>query len=226
MTTTAKTPLAASLVRWSGLAAVAAGLIFAGIQPIHPADVLESVTTSTWTVFMSLKLPMCLLFLMGITGIFARQSGKFGWAGVTGFLMLIVSWWLQAGFIFVELFILPVIAGTAPQFVESFLTLANGTARSVDIGAAAPAYAVAGLVYMLGGLLFGIATFRAGVLPRWAGVLLAVASVLTPAAALLPHEIQRYAAIPVALAIAWLGAAVFTDRAAVGRASIVNAAAA
>ena len=43
MTTTAKTPLATSLVRWSGLAAVAAGLIFAAIQPIHTVATLESV---------------------------------------------------------------------------------------------------------------------------------------------------------------------------------------
>jgi hypothetical protein len=35
---------------------------------------------------------------------------------------------------------------------------------------------------------------------------------LTPAAALLPHAIQRYAAIPVGLAIAWLGYALWTER--------------
>jgi hypothetical protein len=35
---------------------------------------------------------------------------------------------------------------------------------------------------------------------------------LTPAAALLPHAIQRLAAIPVALAIAWLGYALFSER--------------
>jgi hypothetical protein len=35
---------------------------------------------------------------------------------------------------------------------------------------------------------------------------------LTPAAALLPHDIQRLAAIPVALAIAWLGYALLSER--------------
>lgn len=38
---------AQDLLRWSGLAALAAGVIFAAIQPIHPADVLASVTTGT-----------------------------------------------------------------------------------------------------------------------------------------------------------------------------------
>jgi hypothetical protein len=37
---------ASNLIRWSGVAAMAAGIIFAGIQPIHLPDVLASVTTS------------------------------------------------------------------------------------------------------------------------------------------------------------------------------------
>jgi membrane protein implicated in regulation of membrane protease activity len=65
---------------------------------------------------------------------------------------------------------------------------------------------------MLGGLLFGIATLRAGILPRWPAGLLAVAAALTPLAALLPHEIQRLAGVPVGLALAWLGYALWSER--------------
>ncbi|HET8846520.1 MAG TPA: hypothetical protein VFN35_33970 [Ktedonobacteraceae bacterium] len=65
---------------------------------------------------------------------------------------------------------------------------------------------------MLGGLVFGIAIFRAGILPRWAAGLLAVASALTPAAALLPHQIQRLAAVPVGVALIWLGYALWSER--------------
>ena len=43
---------------------------------------------------------------------------------------------------------------------------------------------------------------------------------LTPLAALLPHAQQRYAAVPVALALAWLGSALWSER----RASAVRAA--
>ena len=43
-------------------------------------------------------------------------------------------------------------------------------------------------------------------------ILLAVAAVLTPAAALLPHAIQRLAAIPVGIALAWLGYALWSER--------------
>lgn len=210
MSTAGTLPNTSSLIRWTGLAAIAGGLIFAGIQPIHPPDYLPSVTTATWATFMYLKLSMCLFFLVGIAGLYCRQADHAGWVGLAGFALLIVTWFLQAAFIFTEGFILPVLAEAAPQFVESFLTLANGTKPSEDIGLASALYAVAGISYMLGGLLFGIATVRAGILPKWAAMLLAVAAVLTPLAALVPHELQRLAGIPVGLAIAWLGYGLWT----------------
>jgi hypothetical protein len=204
---------ASSLIRWCGLAALVAGLIFAGIQPIHPPDVLSSVTTGAWTIIISLKFAMCLLFLIGITGIYARQVEEAGWLGLAGFLLLILCWWLQTGYVFTDLFILPVLANAAPQFAQSFLGIVNpGSPVEMNIGALPAAYGLLGILYMLGGLLFGIATLRAGVLARWPAGLLAVASVLTPAAALLPHAIQRLAAIPVGLAIAWLGYALWSER--------------
>ena len=205
---------ASSLIRWAGLAAVAAGIIFAGIQPIHPADELASVTTGAWAIMTSFKTAMCLLFLLGIVGIYARQVNKAGWLGLAGFLLLIVSWWFQTAFVFFEAFILPLLATTAPQFVDAVLgTIARGQASDVNLGALPMIYSLGvGVPYMLGGLLFGIATFRAGILPRWPAGLLAVAAALTPLAALLPHAIQRLAGIPVGLALAWLGYALWSER--------------
>jgi hypothetical protein len=201
-----------SLIRWSGLAAIAGGVIFAGIQPIHPPDELASVTTNLWAVIIGLKFAMCLSFLVGFAGIYARQAEKAGWLGLVGFALLTVSWFLQTGFVFVELFVLPVVANTLPGFVESALGVANGHPGVMDIGALVPAYAVIGVCYLLGGLLFGIATVRAKVLPRWPAILLAFAAVITPAAALLPHAQQRYSAIPMGLAMIWLGYCLLMER--------------
>jgi len=190
-----------------------AGIIFAGIQPIHPPDVLSSVTTGAWAIIISLKLAMCLLFLVGITGIYARQVERAGWLGLVGFILLSLAWWLQTAYVFAEAFILPVLATAAPQFVDSFLGIARGNPGEMNIGALPTIYSLGiGIPYMLGGLLFGIATLRAGILPRWPAGLLAVAAALTPAAALLPHDIQRLAAIPVGLALAWLGFALWSER--------------
>jgi hypothetical protein len=205
---------AAKLIRWAGVAAMGAGLIFAGIQPIHPPDVLASVTTGAWAIITALKTVMCLLFLLGITGIYARQVKEAGWLGLTGFLLLILSWWLQTAFVFAEAFILPVLATDAPQFVDAMLgTLARGQASDVNLGALPMLYSLGvGVPYMLGGLLFGIATLRAGILPRGAAGLLAVTATLTPLAALLPHEIQRLAGMPVGFAVAWLGYALWAEQ--------------
>jgi hypothetical protein len=203
---------ASKLIRWTGLSAMAAGIVFAGIQPIHPPDVLASVTTGAWTIITSLKLAMCFFFLLGITGLYARQVEESGWLGLAGFLMFSLSWALQTGFVFAEPLILPVLATAAPKFVESYLGVVNGAPGEMNIGALVPTYALVGILYMLGGLVFGIATFRARVLPRWPAGLLAVVAVLTPTAALLPHAIQRLAAVPMGLALAWLGYSLWSER--------------
>jgi hypothetical protein len=215
MTTTipgpATGPITSSgLIRASGLFSIAAGLIYAGIQPIHPADVLASVTTLPWTAIITLKFIMCLFFLIAIAGLYFRQIHRMGWLGFAGFVLFSLSWWLQTGFVFVDLFVLPLLAPAAPQFIDSFLGIVNGFPGQLDIGAMVPVYGLLGLLYLVGGILLGVATMRAGVLPRAPSLLLAVTALVTPAAALLPHAIQRFAAIPMGVAFIWLGVALFT----------------
>jgi hypothetical protein len=201
-----------TLIRWSGLAAVLAGIIFAGIQPIHPADVVASVSTTTWHIITSLKWVMCLLFLVGITGIYARQVKEAGWLGLAGFILLIFTWWLQAAFVFAEAFLAPPLASRAPAFVDALVGISYGHTHGIDLGVMPAFYAAMGITYMLGGLVFGIATFRAAILPRWAAGLLAVTATLTPLAALLPHQQQRYAAVPMGVALACLGYTLWSEQ--------------
>lgn len=204
---------ASTLVRWSGLAAVAAGMIFAGIQPIHPPDETASVTTSAWTTIQSLKTVMCLLFVAGITGLYARQANHVGWLGLVGWVFLVLSWSLQLPFVFMEAFVLPQLAASAPGYVDSFLAIVNGASGETDVGALPVIYTIVGFLYLLGGLVFGIATYRAKVLSRWGGVLLAAGAVLPLLlSSLIPHPFDRYFAVPVGLAIAWLGYSLWVDR--------------
>jgi hypothetical protein len=155
---------------------------------------------------------MCLLFLLGIAGLYARQAEEAGWLGLAGFLLFSVAWWLQTAFVFAEAFILPVLATAAPEFVKSYLGIVNGFPGEMNIGALPAIYALLGVLYLLGGLLFGIGTVRARVLPRWPALLLAVAAAVTPAAALLPHALQRMAAVPMGAALVWLGYALWSER--------------
>ena len=201
-----------NLIRWAGLSAVVAGIIFAVIQPIHPPDVVSSVTTRAWAIITPLKTAMCLLFLLGIAGIYARQAHKAGWMGLTGFVLLSLWFVLVTGFTFFEAFILPLLATDSPKFAESFLGIFTGSVGETSVGALGTLWSLLGMVYILGGLLFGIATFRAGILSRWAAGLLGGGAVISPAFALLPRSFAPLAAVPVGLGLAWLGFALWSER--------------
>src|SRR4028118_1478683 len=187
---------APKLIRWTGLSAMVAGIIFAGIQPIHPLDVLASVTTTQWAIIQSLKTAMCIFGLLGLTGLYARQVKEAGWLGLAGYLVFSLFFAHTLAFAFTEAFILPQLATEAPKFVQSFLGIFNGHPGEMNLGALPTLYAVAGFGYVLGGLLFGIATFRAGILPRWAAGLLAVGAVAPFVLAQLPHPLDRTFAGP------------------------------
>jgi hypothetical protein len=200
------------LIRWSGLAAMGAGIIFIVIQLIHPPDVLASVTTNAWAVVQTLKFTMCFLGLLGVAGIYARQVEESGWLGLVGYLMLSLFYALTVAFSFIEAFIMPLLATEAPRFVDGLLGLAFGVTGE-NLGVIPGIYAVAGVMFLLGGLVLGIATLRAGVLPRWAGILLVFGAVSPPVLSMfIPHPANRMLAVPISLALIWLGYALLTEQ--------------
>jgi Na+/H+ antiporter NhaD/arsenite permease-like protein len=93
-------PTAPKLIRWAGLSAMAAGIIFVVIQPIHPPDVLSSVTTDAWAIIQSAKVAMCILGLIGLTGLYARQANEAGWLGLAGYLLFSLFYALTLPFVF------------------------------------------------------------------------------------------------------------------------------
>jgi hypothetical protein len=201
------------VIRWAGLSAMAAGIIFAGIQPIHPPDVLASVNTSTFMIITSLKTVMCLFGLFGIAGLYARQVEETGWLGLGGYLLLTIFYAVQMCYAFAEPLILPLLVTVAPGFVESSLGMASGAGGPMNLGAFATVYQLITALYFLGLLLFGIASFRARILSRGAAVLLALSGPLAIImVALLPHQLARLAAMPMGFALIWLGYALFSER--------------
>jgi hypothetical protein len=201
-----------NLIRWAGVAAIVAGIFYVVVGLFHPPNVVASVTTTPWAIVHVVATAMCFFGLLGLTGIYARQVKESGRLGLAGYLLF--SLWLViiAGFTFTEVFILPLLATAAPQFVESWMGMLNGSASPMDLGGMPMVWTLSGPLYMLSGLLFGIATIRAGILPRWAGGLLALGTVLAPVAALLPLALQPKMAVPVGIALAWLGYALLSER--------------
>src|SRR3982074_3578136 len=108
---------ASKLIRWAGLSAVAGGILFVGIQPIHPPEILSSFTTSTWAIVHYVGVGMCFLILLGNTGIYARQVEESGWLGLAGFLSFGLMWALTAAFQFVEALVVPLLVTDATRFV-------------------------------------------------------------------------------------------------------------
>jgi hypothetical protein len=205
-------PTIAKLMQWAGLSAMIAGILYVLVGIFHPLNVLSSVTTTRWAFVHILASAMSFFGLIGMAGLYARQAEKSGWLGLAGYVLFSLWLALTMGFTFVEVFILPVLASGAPAFVQGFLGMFNGSPNEFYLGVLPTLWTLSGPLYILGGLLFGIATLRAGILPRRAAGLLAVAAALTPAAALLPHEIQRLAGMPVGVALAWLGYALWSER--------------
>jgi hypothetical protein len=203
---------ASSLIRWSGLAAMVAGICFLVLGLLHPPNVLSSVTTARWAIVHSLALAMSLFGLLGMMGLYARQAKESGRLGLVGFLLLSLWLVLILPFTFFEVFFLPLLASEAPTFAEGFLGIFTGAASEINFGALAALWQLTGVLLLLGGLVFGIATLRAGILSRWAAGLLAVGCVLSPAAALLPQAIQPLVAVPIGAGLAWLGYALWSER--------------
>jgi hypothetical protein len=203
------------MIRVAGLAAMGAGILYITIQAIHPLDVLSSVTTVQWATTHYLSIVMDLLAMLGIAGLYAKQVEKSGWLGLVGYLLFSGFWAFSVALHFIEAFISPVVATVAPKFVEGLLGMVNGHATEINLGALPTVYGLLiGLgMYVIGGLLFGIATFRARVLPRWAGGLLALGTILPPLlSSMVHHPYDRFFAVPVGLALAWLGYALLSER--------------
>jgi len=203
---------APTLIRLAGLSALLAGICYVIVGIFHPANIPSSVTTTRWEVVHVFACVMSFFGVIGMAGLYARQAVKTGWLGLIGYLLLTFWFVLIMGFSFVEAFVLPHIASASPGFVQSWMGMFNSPSGTFDIGALPTLWTLSGPVYILGGLLFGIATFRAGILPRWGGALLALSTLLAPLAAALPNASQPKTAIPMGIALAWLGYALWAER--------------
>lgn len=195
----------AILIRSAAVAAVAAGLIFIGVQINHPHSDVAAVTTTEWAVRNSLKVLMASLGLAGITGMYLRQVKEIGLLGLVGYLVFGAGYLTIMSVTFVSAYVLPSIAETDPGYVNDVLAAATGGSAASDIGLMQSALAVSGITYLAGGLIFGIALYRARVLARWAAALLAVASVLTVTLSVLPDAFYRFLAFPNGIAMVGLG---------------------
>jgi hypothetical protein len=200
------------LVRAAGAAAVAAGLLFVGVQIGHPTLDIASITTTEVAVRNTLKLVMATLALAGITGMYLSQVRRNGVLGLVGYLVLAVGYLLILSSTFGLAYVLPSVAGTDPSYVTDVLDAATGGTATGDIGHMSTALLLQNVCFLAGGLLFGVALYRAHVLARWAAALLAVGGLVTAALSVMPDAFYRLLAFPNGIALIGLGYALWRSQ--------------
>jgi hypothetical protein len=146
-----------NLIRLSGLAAVAAGvLLLIGdllAFATEPENLSEWATAPSYVFVWLLFLLGAVLLLVGLVGLYVRQSEAAGVLGFVGFLIAFLGTALALGTVWAQLFVAPSLATEAPGVLDNEPTgmLAAGFMITFMI------------VFPLGWLLFGIATLRAQV---------------------------------------------------------------
>ncbi|MGC5075712.1 hypothetical protein [Agrococcus sp. DT81.2] len=205
-------PTTSHLARAAGVSAMLSGLLYIAIQFVHPAETVAAVATPGWAIVAWMTVAVGVLGLIGVTGMYLHQREESGVLGLLGLLVFGGFLLTAAAFSFVEALVLPAIVTQAPDVVEDILGIFSGAPADGSLGALEGLGTFAFAAYLLGGLLFGVATFRARMLPRWAGILLAVGALSTLLVPVLPHTLGRFVAVPVGLALVWLGGSLWTAR--------------
>jgi len=191
-----------NLIRWSGLANVAGGVLLVVSDflelPLLGYGLGAAAITDTYALVNMMVLIGTVLLLMGLVGLYVGQSEPAGVLGLVGFLVSFMGSTLVAGAVWQATFVVPVLAQAIPEFLsaEPAVRLATGYSLS---------YALAGI----GVILFGMATFRARVYPRAAAVLLMIGVVPVAAWNFLPLPMPDTI---LGTAVAWLGLLLFWER--------------
>jgi hypothetical protein len=161
-----KGPSLLALLRWSGLALVAGGLLMAVATALHPSretptTILEAeVRLVAAHVLFTLSY---LLVLLGLPGLYGAASVRMGRLGLVGFLAAFTGTMLIAvsgnfGFL------APVLATQSPATIDAINRYPPEVALNV----------VAFGGFVVGFLLFGVAMAKTASLPRPSGLLVAV----------------------------------------------------
>jgi hypothetical protein len=187
------------LMRWSGLAAILGGVLLSVGAVLHIAteteNLSESATTAPYALTWLMYLLGGVLVLLGLVGIYVRQSEDAGILGLIGFLVAFFGMALLVGSAWFQLFVAPFFAVEAP-----------GALDAEPAGMLAVGFVLSFVVFStLGWILFGKATLKAGVYPRAAAILLIVGVLIN----FLPTHFTEFV---FNVAVVWLGFVLFTGQ--------------
>ena len=181
-----------TLKRLGGLSLLVGGIIV--IAGIVPPFFLGSDQTSAASAASALaRLIGAMLVVLGLPGVYAGESLRFGKSGLIGFIAT-------------SLFFLMALA-TEPIFAFVFPYLAT-KAPAVIHGGPPPAlfifFIIDGVLELVGGVLLGIAALRAGRALRWPGGVLILGALVSFFGSFLANSVGDIGTILLIIGLFWL----------------------
>lgn len=204
-----------NLIRWSGLAALVGGVLFAVLSILDlvlfggQADG-AAAASGAWIIVEVAYIAAGVLIALGLVGLYVRQAQEAGSLGLIAFVVTFTGTVMLAGLDWSAAFFGPWLAEEAPELIEA------DPSGTVAVG-----FFLTLVLAVLGWLLFGLASLRAEVLPRGSAVLLMVGAVLTFVLILLELPLEL---VVLGAAVAWMGYALWTGAAQRSSSSIPEAA--
>jgi hypothetical protein len=160
------------------------------------------ILDSDWLIVNSLGVIGFVLALIGILGIFFKQSKDLTEVGMFGFLITFVGQVLYNAGIYYETFIWPVLAESDPNLID----VSDGPIYSDPVFFMM--LLLAGSIYVVGFLIFGYSTYKTNSFPKWA-VLLLVIGVLLFIPGFFPYLIRSAGIIVYTIGLIWVGYLLF-----------------
>jgi hypothetical protein len=213
------------VIRWSGLALAAGGILAALFWILHPEESVLLTDPAGYQAEHLLDFIGLMLFIPGLMGLYARIVNRTHWLGLAGFLLTLLPMLVLMGISVVDLLIWPSIAQIQPDLIltpEGEFLQTGG-----PFGATIALIVPFSMIGALGFILLGIAIWRSDLLPRGAGWLLAIAGPLyCTGPGFVPHEMLVLSLLvygPFAVATLWLGLSILTPAERQGRSMPVHA---
>ena len=196
-----------TLLRWGGLAALAAGIVKAlselgalllvGTQP----DRIAALTWQ-WTVLLALSLAAAFLAMLGLVALYARQVQPSGSRGLIGFSLAALGTMMHFGHVWTGLFLVPALAASVPEFLDAVGATPSGL---VIEGAQ-----LALVVFAFGWLLFGLVSLQTKVVPPGPAALVMVGATLELVLGVLNVQLSAFV---LAAGLAWMGFWLWSEQA-------------